>query len=149
MTLSRVLFVSMFACERAKGKSRSSAAQQSLWACRYGDLEAVEDFIAIGKDVNESDGEQRTPLHYAVAYNHEKIVDELHASGADLEAKVQLLCKAPPACSSGILKQTAHRTLMHGKVTLSNYYGSHSTGLTCFHEGKSLPEPSHTEALSR
>ena len=129
MTLSRKLSASMFAYKSAKGKSRSSAARQSLWACRYGDLEAVEDFIAIGKDVNESDGEQRTPLHYAVAYNHEKIVDELHASGADLEAKVQLLCKAPPACSSGILEQTAQRTLMHGRVTLTGSCGSHPTGM--------------------
>ena len=55
----------------------------------------MEDFIAIGKDVNESDEEGRTPLHYAVAYNHAEIVDELVASGANLEAQVQLqyLCR--------------------------------------------------------
>ncbi len=53
----------------------------------------MEDFIAVGKDVNESDEENRTPLHYAVAYNHAEIVDELVANGANLEAQVQLLCK--------------------------------------------------------
>ncbi len=58
---------------------------------RYGDLEAVEDFIAIGRDVNESDADQRTPLHYAVAYNHADIVAELIANGADLEAQVHSL----------------------------------------------------------
>lgn len=35
-----------------------------------GDVEAVEDFVAIGKDINEQDGEGRTALHYAVAYNN-------------------------------------------------------------------------------
>ena len=33
-------------------------------AARYGDVEAVEDFIAIGKDVNARDSSERTPLHY-------------------------------------------------------------------------------------
>jgi hypothetical protein len=32
-------------------------------ACRWGDLEAAEDFIAIGKGVNEADKEGRTPLY--------------------------------------------------------------------------------------
>ena len=36
--------------------------------CRYGDTEAVEDFLAIGKDVNRRDEQQRTAMHYAVAY---------------------------------------------------------------------------------
>ncbi len=37
-------------------------------AARYGDIEAVEDFLAIGKDVNARDSSQRTPLHYAIAF---------------------------------------------------------------------------------
>ena len=37
--------------------------------CRYGDEEALEDFIAIGKDINEADKEGRTALHYATAFN--------------------------------------------------------------------------------
>ena len=57
----------------------------------------MEDFIAIGKDVNESDEEQRTPLHYAIAYNHAEIVDELIANGASLEAQVQRLCNTTSA----------------------------------------------------
>ena len=56
---------------------------------RYGDLEAVEDFIAVGKDVNESDEDGRTALHYAVAYNHADIAAELISSGASLEAQVK------------------------------------------------------------
>ncbi len=37
---------------------------------RYGDVEGVEDFIAIGKGVNEADKDLRTPLHYSIAYDH-------------------------------------------------------------------------------
>ena len=51
----------------------------------------MEDFIAIGRDVNESDADQRTPLHYAVAYNHADIVAELVTNGANLEAQVHFL----------------------------------------------------------
>ena len=56
---------------------------------RYGDLEAVEDFIAVGKDVNESDQDGRTALHYAVAYNHADIAAELLSNGASLEVQVK------------------------------------------------------------
>ena len=55
---------------------------------RYGDLEAVEDFLAVGKDVNESGQDGRTALHYAVAYNHADIAAELMSNGASLEAQV-------------------------------------------------------------
>lgn len=61
-------------------------------AARYGDLEAVEDFVAVGKDVNEADESGRTALHYAVAFyreeaNGDDIVRELLGAGADLEAR--------------------------------------------------------------
>eukprot|EP00879_Flechtneria_rotunda_P004810 GHRR01005082.1.p1 GENE.GHRR01005082.1~~GHRR01005082.1.p1 ORF type:complete len:272 (+),score=126.73 GHRR01005082.1:114-929(+) len=54
-------------------------------AAKYGDLEAVEDFIAVGKDVNAGDNEQRTPLHYAAGYNHIEIAVQLIEAGANLE----------------------------------------------------------------
>lgn len=54
-------------------------------AAKYGDLEAVEDFIAIGKDVNAGDEEQRTPLHYACGFNHLEIAKMLIGEGANLE----------------------------------------------------------------
>lgn len=44
-----------------------------LEAARYGDLEAVEDFIAIGKEVTTADKEGRTPLHYAAAIDHVEV----------------------------------------------------------------------------
>ncbi|GAX85579.1 hypothetical protein CEUSTIGMA_g12994.t1 [Chlamydomonas eustigma] len=58
-----------------------------LDAAKHGDMEAVEDFIAIGKDVNMRDEEQRSPLHYAAAYAHSEIAGVLIESNADLEAK--------------------------------------------------------------
>lgn len=55
---------------------------------RYQDLEAVEDFLAIGRDVNAADEKGRTPLHYCVAYWSHSIADQLLEAGANLEAQV-------------------------------------------------------------
>eukprot|EP01023_Acetabularia_acetabulum_P027823 TRINITY_DN26344_c0_g1_i1.p2 TRINITY_DN26344_c0_g1~~TRINITY_DN26344_c0_g1_i1.p2 ORF type:complete len:290 (-),score=69.25 TRINITY_DN26344_c0_g1_i1:425-1294(-) len=55
-----------------------------LDAAKYGDIEAIEDFIAIGKDVNMRDGEGRTPLHYTVAYNHAEAAELMLYGGADI-----------------------------------------------------------------
>ena len=59
-------------------------------AARYGDVEAVEDFIAIGKDVNARDSSQRTPLHYAIAFGKgdtgEEIFNQLIEADSDLTA---------------------------------------------------------------
>lgn len=54
--------------------------------CRHGDLEAAEDFIAIGKDVNAADPDGRTPLHYAVAYDRQDILKVLVDATPNLEA---------------------------------------------------------------
>ena len=58
--------------------------------CRHGDLEAVEDFIAVGKDVNEADANGRTPLHYAVAFDHQDVLKTLISAKANVEAKENL-----------------------------------------------------------
>ena len=59
-------------------------------AARYGDVEAVEDFIAIGKDINARDSSSRTPIHYAIAFGKgdagEEIFSMLLEAGADLTA---------------------------------------------------------------
>ena len=59
-------------------------------AARYGDVEAVEDFIAVGKDVNARDSSQRTPLHYAIAFGKgeagEEIFEQLLEAKSDLTA---------------------------------------------------------------
>ncbi|KAG2422652.1 hypothetical protein HXX76_015889 [Chlamydomonas incerta] len=59
-------------------------------AAKYGDEEAVEDFIAIGKDLNEPDAQGRTALHYAVAYDHPIIAKMLVDEGANLESRDSL-----------------------------------------------------------
>mmetsp|Transcript_34472 Transcript_34472/g.47762 ORF Transcript_34472/g.47762 Transcript_34472/m.47762 type:complete len:236 (+) Transcript_34472:324-1031(+) len=56
-----------------------------LAACKYGDLEAVEDFLAVGKDVNETDEVGRTPLHFAAAIDHVEITCELLKAGASVD----------------------------------------------------------------
>eukprot|EP00884_Botryococcus_braunii_P019555 jgi/Botrbrau1/6283/Bobra.0129s0028.1 len=56
-------------------------------AAKHGDLEAVEDFLAIGRDVNAADDKGRTPLHYCVAYWNPDIADLLLQAGADVEAQ--------------------------------------------------------------
>ena len=62
---------------------------------RYGDVEAVEDFIAVGKDVNARDSSQRTPLHYAIAFGKgdvgEEIFGMLMEAESDLTAVVSEL----------------------------------------------------------
>ena len=64
-------------------------AVSKLRVHRYGDLEAVEDFLAVGKDANMRDPEGRTPLFIAVAYNHAPIVEELLRAGADVHAQAR------------------------------------------------------------
>lgn len=55
-------------------------------AAKAGDLEAVEDFLAIGKDPGEADGDGRTPLHAAAAYDRLEAGAELIKAGAPLNA---------------------------------------------------------------
>ncbi len=61
----------------------------SVCGGRHGDLEAVEDFLAIGRDVNAADDKGRTPLHYCVAYWNPDIADLLLREGANVEAQVR------------------------------------------------------------
>ena len=56
-------------------------------AAKYGDIEAIEDFIAIGKDVNMKDEEQRSPLHFAAGTGNTEICKILIESGAELECR--------------------------------------------------------------
>lgn len=62
-------------------------ADNLLDAARYGDLEATEDYIAIGRDVNESDKDSRTPLHFAAGGGHLEIALALVDAGATVDAK--------------------------------------------------------------
>lgn len=68
------------------GAQAPPEVENLLQAAKYGDLEATEDLIAVGHDVNMTDAEKRTPLHYAVAYRQLAVLDELLRAGAGLES---------------------------------------------------------------
>jgi hypothetical protein len=57
-----------------------------LDAAKHGDLEALEDFIAIGK-ADMADDAGRRALHYAVAYNQAEAAAALLEAGADVNAQ--------------------------------------------------------------
>lgn len=48
-------------------------------------MEAVEDFLALKKDVNQQDAEGRSPLHYAAAHDNTRIAQALVDAGANVE----------------------------------------------------------------
>ena len=56
-----------------------------LDAARYGDVEAIEDFMAVGRG-GDRDEKGRTGLHYAVAYNQLEATKALLECGADVNA---------------------------------------------------------------
>lgn len=56
-----------------------------LDAAKYGDIEAIEDFLAVGK-AGDRDDNERTALHYAVAYDKRDAVDALLQGGIDVNA---------------------------------------------------------------
>ena len=56
-----------------------------LDAAKYGDVEAIEDFCAIGK-AGMVDDEGRTALHFAVAYDQGAAAGALIENGADINA---------------------------------------------------------------
>ena len=85
-------------------------------------MEAVQDFLAIGRDVNEQDEGGRSPLHYAVAYAHDDVAAELLEAGASLAAQVCsprcVTRKGPdtgayscqkPACVDGETREVGHK----------------------------------------
>ena len=50
-------------------------------------IEAIKQYLAIGKDVDARDKQDKTPLQHAVFWGHKEIVELLIAKGADINAK--------------------------------------------------------------
>jgi hypothetical protein len=57
-----------------------------LDAAKYGDIEAIEDFVAIGK-TDDVDDSGRNALHYAVGFNQAEAVQVLLDNKMDVNAK--------------------------------------------------------------
>lgn len=58
-----------------------------LLAASYGLVYVVERLIQLELNVNETDEDEWTPLHYALFNNKDKMVDVLLKAGANIEAK--------------------------------------------------------------
>jgi hypothetical protein len=56
-----------------------------LDAAKYGDVEAIEDFLAVGK-ADDRDENKRSALHYSVAYDQGEAAGALLRGGADVNA---------------------------------------------------------------
>ena len=54
---------------------------------RKGNIEAVKQHLAAGKDVDARDKQDKTPLKHAAFHGHKEIVELLIAKGADVNAK--------------------------------------------------------------
>ena len=84
-------------------------------AARYGDVEAVEDFLAIGKDVNARDSSKRTPIHYSIAFGKGSAGDDIFnlllEGGADLTARDEKQ-NTPLHYACGYGKASAARALL-------------------------------------
>ena len=56
-------------------------------AAAKGNIEAVNQHLEVGADVNARENNKWTPLHYAAYYGHKAAVELLIAKGADVNAK--------------------------------------------------------------
>ena len=54
---------------------------------RTSNIEAIKQYLAIGKDVDARDKQDKTPLQHAAFHGHKEIVELLIAKGADINAK--------------------------------------------------------------
>ena len=56
-------------------------------AIREGDIEAVQQHLVAGADVNAKDEEGLTPLHLAASWGHKEVAELLIDNGADVNVK--------------------------------------------------------------
>ena len=59
-------------------------------ASRNGEIEAVRSLLAEGADVNETQGDGMSALHWAAEFGHAEVVDLLLSAGAAMEAKTRI-----------------------------------------------------------
>eukprot|EP01117_Protostelium_nocturnum_P010683 TRINITY_DN3846_c0_g1_i1.p1 TRINITY_DN3846_c0_g1~~TRINITY_DN3846_c0_g1_i1.p1 ORF type:complete len:119 (-),score=51.98 TRINITY_DN3846_c0_g1_i1:232-588(-) len=63
-------------------------SEDFAWAVKTGDLDRVKEFVEKEKlSVKTTDGNQRTPLHWAADFNQVSVIEYLLSKGADVNAK--------------------------------------------------------------
>lgn len=68
--------------------SRGAPFEMTLkYACCLGRVEAVEQFIRDGADINATDKQRMTPLHHAIGFGHYDVVKALLAHRPNLELR--------------------------------------------------------------
>ena len=121
-------------------------------AARYGDTEAVEDFIAVGKDVDARDSSQRTPLHYAIAFGKGDAGEEIFAmlmdANSDLTA-VDEKKNTPLHYACGYGKIFAVKALLEKGCDVSAKNGTGKTPLDLVKLEAKNPINEETELLEK
>jgi len=70
------------------GEAGNPEADRALRSAAYeGNIEAVNQHLAAGADVNTKSERGRTPLHNAARWGHKEIIELLIAKGANVNAK--------------------------------------------------------------
>ena len=82
--ITTIAAVVLVGCGEA-GNPEADRALRS--AANEGNIEAVNQHLAAGADVNTKSERGRTPLHNAARWGHKEIIELLIAKGADVNAK--------------------------------------------------------------
>ena len=90
--LTTIAAVVLVGCATTKSPAPPSAKAPDIsiyFASGLGNIEAVNQYLAAGTDVNAKDKYGRTPLHEAAYWDHKEIVELLITKGADVNAKTK------------------------------------------------------------
>ena len=98
------------------GERRARAAQDFRRSAADGDIDAVQTFLDQGIEVDESDYDHRTALHYAALAGQSAMVDFLVEAGADLNARNIYGCTPVEDAVHRKHGTVVHALLMHGAV---------------------------------